>query len=97
MEKSFKSGWCMMVKFCFKSLVFVGIFCCSLGFGMNDERAAFVSQMDSYNPYQVIYNAYISDKYLDNSSIRKVSNFYAAKSTHLDEAKNDVVFQKNFS
>lgn len=93
MEIILKSGWCNVFRFIYRFLTFASVFSSSLVFGAETGREM---NPPTYNPYQAIYDAYLYDRPLDNASIRQVANFYAAKSTHLDGAKNAMLFQKKF-
>lgn len=101
MKTILRSGWFNVSSFVYAFLMFVGVCCSSLVFGtemnplMSPPTSA-VASHSKHNPYQAIYDAYLSGTYLDDASMRQITNFYAAKSTPLEYAKNGVVFQKKF-
>lgn len=101
MKTILRSGWFNVSSFVYAFLMFVGVCCSSLVFGteMNplmSPPASAVASHSRHNPYQAIYDAYLSGRYLDNASIRDIRDFYASKSTHLDGSRNSMMFQKKF-
>ncbi len=117
MKKNLKSGWCSVFKCCYKSLVFIGVFCCSLGFGMQREETVLnplsvsttaveqsvrvtidintAGEKDPNNPYQLIYDAYVESKILDESMIRTIENSFVNLS-YIEDIRKLKKYQKNF-
>ena len=71
MKTILRSGWFNVSSFVYAFLMFVGVCCSSLVFGtemnplMSPPASAVVSH-SRHNPYQAIYDAYLSGRYLDN-------------------------------